>query len=283
MPKTHGLLGFRPHRTRVTARSGRPAAAKTRVFPHFFPQLWKTSGGDPTVRAGDVSVSYAANPDKARPFRPKVAAYPSPRFVDTGRHGSLEFGFLRFQRSTDRGPFDHEAYVSAKSASASQDSRLPRADEHEKGTPGAEAPPRQGTKASHGVFVLTSPRVTTSPRAQRFDKGRRLRQRGEFQKVFDKGIRTRGRFLTILVAPAQTNRSRLGIVASKKVGDAVRRNKAKRLIRELFRRNQNSLPEIRVDMVVIPRAEVFTAAFTTLEEDYRSVVARCLPRLGKAR
>ena len=93
----------------------------------------------------------------------------------------------------------------------------------------------------------------------------------------------RGRFLTILVAPAQTTRSRLGIVASKKIGDAVRRNRAKRLIRELFRRNQNSSPEIRVDMVVIPRAEVFTAGFTTLEEDYRSVVARCLPRLGKAR
>jgi len=125
--------------------------------------------------------------------------------------------------------------------------------------------------------------MTTSPGAQRFDKGRRLRQRGEFQKVFDTGIRVRGRFLTILVAPAQTNRSRLGIIASKKVGDAVRRNRAKRLIRELFRRNQNSSPDIRVDMVVIPRVEVFTAAFTVLEEDYRSVVARCLPRLGKAR
>lgn len=125
--------------------------------------------------------------------------------------------------------------------------------------------------------------MTTSPRAQRFDKGRRLRQRGEFQKVFDNGIRVRGRFLTILVAPAQTTRSRLGIVASKKIGDAVRRNRAKRLIRELFRRNQNSSPDIRVDIVVIPRTEVFTAAFTTLEEDYRSVVARCLPRLGTAR
>ena len=125
--------------------------------------------------------------------------------------------------------------------------------------------------------------MTTSPGAQRFGKGRRLRQRGEFQKVFDNGIRVRGRFLTILAAPAQTNRSRLGIVASKKIGDAVRRNRAKRLIRELFRRNQNSSPDIRVDIVVIPRAEVFTAAFTALEEDYRSVVARCLPRLGKAR
>ena len=262
---------------------GSTRGGENQGFSTFFSTVVENFGGRPygSRRGRECIVRRKPRPSAA------IAAHsrgiPFPRFVDTGRHGSLEFGFLRFQRSTDRGPFDHEAYVSAKSASASQDSRLPRADEHEKGTPGAEAPPRQGTKASHGVFVLTSPRVTTSPRAQRFDKGRRLRQRGEFQKVFDKGIRTRGRFLTILVAPAQTNRSRLGIVASKKVGDAVRRNKAKRLIRELFRRNQNSLPEIRVDMVVIPRAEVFTAAFTTLEEDYRSVVARCLPRLGKAR
>jgi ribonuclease P protein component len=125
--------------------------------------------------------------------------------------------------------------------------------------------------------------VSATPKAHRFDKGLRLRQRPEFQHVFDTGVRIRGRFFTILVAPSRASRSRLGIVASKKLGDAVRRNRAKRLIREIFRRNQNPGATIRVDMVVIPRVELFDAAYASLEEDYRSVVARCLPRLGKPR
>ena len=115
--------------------------------------------------------------------------------------------------------------------------------------------------------------------AHRFDKGRRLRQRAEFQTVFDRGVRIRGRFWTILVAPGQAEQSRLGIVASKKLGDAVRRNRAKRLIREMFRRRENLKASTRVDMVVIPRVELFDAAFTSLEEDYRTVVTRCVSRL----
>jgi large subunit ribosomal protein L34 len=36
-------------------------SGKTFAFPHFFPQLWKTSGGDPTVRAGDATVTQASD------------------------------------------------------------------------------------------------------------------------------------------------------------------------------------------------------------------------------
>jgi ribonuclease P protein component len=121
--------------------------------------------------------------------------------------------------------------------------------------------------------------VNSTRAAHRFDKGRRLRQRAEFQTVFDTGVRVRGRFWTILVAPGQATRTRLGIVASKKVGDSVRRNRAKRLIREVFRRAENLGALTRVDMVVIPRVELFDATFASLEEDYRTVVARCMSRL----
>ena len=71
--------------------------------------------------------------------------------------------------------------------------------------------------------------------SERFTKARRVRRRGEFQRVFDLSLRAKGRFVTVLVAPNDAGTTRLGIVASRKLGDAVRRNRAKRLIREIFR------------------------------------------------
>ena len=117
--------------------------------------------------------------------------------------------------------------------------------------------------------------------SRHFDKGRRLRRRAEFQKVFDSGQRIRGRFLTLLVAAGQGSTTRLGIVASRKLGDSVRRNRAKRLIREIFRHGPQPDSHTGVDIVVIPRVELFGAAYASLEEDYRSVFARALARLRK--
>ena len=115
----------------------------------------------------------------------------------------------------------------------------------------------------------------------RFDRTRRVRRRGEFQKVFDRGVRVHGRYLTLLIAPAPGPRSRLGIVASKKLGGSVARNRAKRLIRELFRQNppEGGRP---VDVVVIPRRELFDAVYSRLEEDFRGVCRRAAARLGSA-
>jgi ribonuclease P protein component len=114
-----------------------------------------------------------------------------------------------------------------------------------------------------------------------FDKSRRLRRRTEFQRVFDDGLRIRGRFLTMLLAPNEARAARLGIVASRKLGDAVRRNRAKRVIREIFRLNPQSGEATGVDIVVIPRVELFGAAYTSLVEDYRTALSRGVSRLRK--
>ena len=115
--------------------------------------------------------------------------------------------------------------------------------------------------------------------SERFPSTRRLRRRREFQRVFDGARRAQGRFLTVLAASNTTGQARLGIVASRKLGDAVRRNRAKRLIREIFRRS-NRPGTGGVDIVVIPRRELFDASYSTLEIDFHGTLRRCTSRLG---
>ena len=101
---------------------------------------------------------------------------------------------------------------------------------------------------------------------------RRIRRRGEFQRVFDAGRRAHGRYLTIIAAPAPGPNSRLGIVASKKLGGAVVRNRAKRLIRQVFRTVDG--PECASDLVIIPKHSALEALIPELVNDYKATLRR---------
>jgi ribonuclease P protein component len=101
--------------------------------------------------------------------------------------------------------------------------------------------------------------------------GERIRRRADFQQVYGQGVRIHGRYSTIFVLPNRQGVARLGIAATKKLGGAVWRNRAKRLIREVFRRNKIVTG---LDIVVVPRRELFEASLIALEADYRSTLER---------
>ena len=116
-----------------------------------------------------------------------------------------------------------------------------------------------------------------------FPRQRRIRKRREFSSVFDSGQRIHGRFFTFLLLPTTLDRSRLGIVASRKIGGAVQRNRAKRLIREMFRTEVRLSSTDAIDLVVIPRRELLDTEFQAALQDFRNTVRRGLDRVTSSR
>jgi len=106
-----------------------------------------------------------------------------------------------------------------------------------------------------------------------FGRQERIRRHAEFQQIYKKGARIRSRYSTIFIQPNALAIGRLGIAATKKLGGAVQRNRAKRLIREVFRRNKIA-PGF--DIVIIPKREYLDASLSILEADYRNLIERRL-------
>jgi ribonuclease P protein component len=99
----------------------------------------------------------------------------------------------------------------------------------------------------------------------------RIRRRPEFLRVYEQGARIRARLMTVIARPNALGRSRLGIAATRKLGGAVVRNRAKRLVRELFR--QGEVPP-GFDIVVIPRPDMLNADTRTLHAEFRYALRR---------
>lgn len=109
------------------------------------------------------------------------------------------------------------------------------------------------------------------PNDQRLRRTSRIRQRPEFLAVYERGRRLSGSLMTVVFCPNTLGFPRLGIAATRKIGGAVGRNRAKRRVRDLFRRHRPADP---VDMVVIPRKELIDAPFDRVEADYVAILRR---------
>jgi ribonuclease P protein component len=107
---------------------------------------------------------------------------------------------------------------------------------------------------------------------------RRLRKHAEFVRAQRSGRRVGTPHFTLLVAaqPPPPRPARMGLVVSRAIGNALRRNRVKRLCRECFRLSA-WLPE-GVDLVVIARAGAPELGLEEVRAEWRAVA-----RLLKAR
>ena len=106
---------------------------------------------------------------------------------------------------------------------------------------------------------------------QALPAAQRIRRKLDFERVYRQGTRVHGRFMTLFVLPNGGTTPRFGVAATRKIGSAVDRNRAKRLSREVFRRKKVAKG---VDVVVVPRREMLDAPFATLETDYIAALER---------
>jgi len=110
-------------------------------------------------------------------------------------------------------------------------------------------------------------------RGHRFTPEDRLRHRSDFDRVYAAGRKAWAQGFALFVAAGETERHRLGLTVSRRVGNAVVRNRVKRRFREVFRTHRERLPGC-YDIVVNARTEVTEVPFAELAEAFVRAVQR---------
>jgi ribonuclease P protein component len=103
-----------------------------------------------------------------------------------------------------------------------------------------------------------------------FTKAERILKKKEFTAAYDKGKRLSSKNFIVFLHPSQAGNRRLGVTVSKKVGEAVQRNRIKRLLREFFRLNKDRLPSGQ-DIVIIARADVSSRKYDEIKRELEAL------------
>ena len=115
----------------------------------------------------------------------------------------------------------------------------------------------------------------------RLTRRERLSSPGQFRRVLHKGIRVDGPLFSLVAAPNDCGHDRLGLTVSRRVGGAVIRNRAKRRLRECYRRNKREgAPAL--DLVLMAKKEIAACIHQDLEREYRQRLQRLQQRLARS-
>jgi ribonuclease P protein component len=113
-----------------------------------------------------------------------------------------------------------------------------------------------------------------TPQRLRFGRAARIKQGRDFARVRQRGERlTMGCLIANWQPLVEAARSRLGVVTSRRLGNAVARNRARRLLRETFRLHQHNLAK-PVDLVLVARPSIVGKGLAAVERDFLTTLRK---------
>lgn len=102
----------------------------------------------------------------------------------------------------------------------------------------------------------------------------RLRRASDVQHVYDEGRSWAHPLLVLIARPNELGFSRVGVTASRKVGGAVDRNRAKRLLREAARHLYPQFESAGWDIVLVARPKIIDVKEPAVEKALASLLER---------
>jgi ribonuclease P protein component len=107
-----------------------------------------------------------------------------------------------------------------------------------------------------------------------FPRTRRLTRSSEFERVRQEGRAHRGKALTLAVLGAdEDNGVRAGFITSRAIGNAVKRNRVRRRLREIVRRHQHEIVA-GTSIVTVARAAAADVTYRELEDEWLRLAKR---------
>lgn len=101
----------------------------------------------------------------------------------------------------------------------------------------------------------------------------RLRKNSDFKETYSRGKSVGSRYIVLFYKRNGTTANRIGFTASKKVGNSVQRNRARRLMKEACRHLDMPL-KTGYDLVAIARVTINEAAYREVLDSFEKVVRR---------
>lgn len=116
-----------------------------------------------------------------------------------------------------------------------------------------------------------------SPARALYRKSERLLRGYQFRRVYEKGRRYNSSLFTLFALKNNEPNTRLGVTVTKKIGNAVQRNRCKRVLREIFRLNKTTLSG-NYDLVFNVKKAMLEASYQQVEAEYLRLLTFLQPR-----